>query len=69
MTTYDVYATNADGEATHRIMAGVSLQTAAEAIGVDDDDIEWAIEEEGRCDTDDGIVVEHGDPAPTDDDA
>ncbi len=41
----------------------VSLTEAAEITGLAEDEILWAIEEEGRCDTEAYIVVDGADMA------
>jgi hypothetical protein len=57
--TYDVY--DAGGHLKHR---AVGLQFAAEYAQLNDYDIEWAIEEYGRCDTDEFTIIQTGDPSP-----
>lgn len=57
-----------------RLVGHVTVESAAHIYQLDADDIRWAIEEYGRCDTtssdDDGrnidiiTLVVHGDPAP-----
>lgn len=42
----------------------MSLEEAAEELGVCPEELEWAIEEFGLCDTEERVVVEAGDPFP-----
>ena len=60
MPLYDVYESNG---AVLRF-AGVPLHVAASLSELDETEIEWAIEEAGRCDGPEFIVVESNDPAP-----
>jgi hypothetical protein len=55
---YDGYGPK--GTARDRKLNGVSLAKAAKLAGVDSTEVEWSIEECGRCDTDDPIIVEAG---------
>jgi hypothetical protein len=41
----------------------VTLEQAADIAQLDPDDILWALEEEGLCETDQHIVVEYVEPA------
>jgi hypothetical protein len=52
---FDVY--KADGTLAQ---AGVDLETVAAAMELDAAEIEWAIEEEGRVETDELIAVPAG---------
>lgn len=54
---FDVY----DASTQRAIREAVTLEEAAQASMLEEDDIAWAIEECGRCDAEDVVVVEHGD--------
>jgi len=60
MQAYDIY--NQDGRTA--IARGIGIDRAAAIAGIDPEDIGWAIDEAGRCDTDTHTIVEAGDPAP-----
>lgn len=69
MTTYDIYTRFqmplGEGTSFRPRALGVPISEVAERCGLDASEIEWAIEEYGRCDTDDLTIVEHGDtPQP-----
>ena len=44
--------------------AGLCILEAADFMGLAPEDIEWAIEEYGGCDTSDYLAVVAGDPLP-----
>src|SRR5262245_45628485 len=56
---YDVYS--ADGTLLH---GNVSLERAAEIVNLSVEEMAWAIEEHGRCDTADMVVVRNDDVWP-----
>lgn len=60
MAFLDIYLS--DGKTL--VQAKVSLEHAATVVELDETDIEWAIEEEGRCDGEKFIIVPTGEPAP-----
>jgi hypothetical protein len=47
-----------------RVRTNIDLATVAELLNLHPEDIEWAIEEFGRCDGEEYVVVENGDPFP-----
>lgn len=60
MPRYDIY----ESDGTTLRAASISLAVAAGLAELDETEIEWAIEEEGRCDGPEFIIVEAGDEAP-----
>jgi Mg/Co/Ni transporter MgtE len=52
---FDVY----DASTQARIAEAIDLAAAAALTQLDPDEIAWAIEEEGSCDTDEHHVVAH----------
>ena len=56
---YDVYSVN--GELLH---GDIRLERAAEIANLSVEEIEWAIEEYGRCDTDEVVIVRNEDVWP-----
>ena len=48
-----------------KVLTNLSAEVAGEAVGIDPTEIEWAVEEYGRCDTTDWTVVEHGSLRPS----
>jgi hypothetical protein len=58
--TYDVYDTS--GTLLH---SAVCANLAAEVMGLYPEEIEWAVEEFGLCDTGKHVAVEEGDLFPS----
>jgi hypothetical protein len=56
---YDVYSV--DGELLH---GNICLERVAELLKLSVEEIAWAIEEHGRCDTDRMVVVRNDDVWP-----
>jgi hypothetical protein len=59
--SYDIYS--ADDTVLH---GNVTTEQAAEIVNLSVEEIEWAIEEQGRCDTQDMVVVRDDDVIPID---
>lgn len=57
---YNVYKT----ATTALVLMGAYREEAADLMGIDAGDLENAIEEHGRCDTETLVAVEQGDPIP-----
>lgn len=48
------------------MMVRASSTVTAQIMGIDHDNLIWAIERHGRCDVSDWVAVPSGDPKPDD---